>query len=161
MRKSNFSRVLLNSVWLLTLLFIGACGPPESPSTGDSIPIEYASKHMPEGWWVDQSVIEEGRQIYLGHTKSTVNCANCHGKNGKPVRSGTRDLRDTVTMKKFSDSHLLWRISEGVSFTKMGAYKSQLSEDEIWKVIAFIGTLGMEGLQYDPIEKAWVTSPKG
>ncbi|MDH5775118.1 MAG: hypothetical protein OEZ57_09425, partial [Nitrospirota bacterium] len=58
--------------------------------------------------------------------------------------------------KKYSDSHLFWRISEGVPYSTMGAFKGNLSEDEIWKVIVFVSTLGMDGLQYDPGTQGWV-----
>ena len=40
----------------------------------------------------------------------------------------------------------------------MGAYKNKLSEDEVWKVIAFVSTLGMNGFQYDAKTKSWVPS---
>jgi len=139
-------------------LAIAACSIPEPPQTGDPIPKNYADKHMPEGWWNKATIIEEGRQLYLGATKSGVNCANCHGKTGKPLKSGVRDFRDTETMKKYSDSHLLWRISEGVPFSKMRGFKGQLTEKEVWKVIAFISTIGMEGLKYDSNTQSWISS---
>ncbi|MDH5427204.1 MAG: c-type cytochrome [Nitrospirota bacterium] len=111
---------------------------------------------MPKGWWTNQKIVEEGRNLYLGRTQSSVNCAKCHGKTGKPVMTGARDLRNTDTMKNYSDSHMFWRISEGVPYSTMGAFKGNLSEDEIWKVIVFVSTLGMDGLQYDPGTQGWV-----
>ena len=143
---------------VITLLALGACDLPEPPRTGNAIPAEYANTHMPEGWWSDEGIIEEGRQLYLGRKKSNVNCAQCHGETGKPLRTGARDFRDASAMKEYSDSHLLWRISEGVPFSTMGAYKNKLSEDEVWKVIAFVSTLGMNGFQYDAKTKSWVPS---
>ena len=119
----NLSSAVGAAGLVFTLLALGACGLPEPPQTGNAIPTEYAITHMPEGWWTDQAVIEEGRQLYLGMKKSDVNCAQCHGKTGKPVRTGARNFREASAMKKFSDSHLLWRISEGVPFSTMGAYK--------------------------------------
>jgi mono/diheme cytochrome c family protein len=120
------------------------------------MPSEYASKNMPEGWWTDQTILKEGRQLYLGTIKPDVNCAKCHGKTGKPTKSGARNFRDTENMKKYSDSHIFWRISEGVPYSTMGPFKDKLTEDEIWKVIVFVSTLGMDGLQYDPDTKGWV-----
>jgi mono/diheme cytochrome c family protein len=133
-----------------------ACDLPDPPQPNNTIPDTYATKHMPKGWWSNQEIIEEGRDLYLGRTKSSVNCAKCHGKIGKPGMTSARDLRNTDTMKKYSDSHLFWRISEGVPYSTMGAFKDKLSEDEIWKVIVFVSTLGMDGLQYDPGTKTWV-----
>jgi len=158
MGNSELSQCVLAAGLVLTLLTPGACGLPEQPQTGNTIPPEYANTHMPEGWWTDERVIEEGRQLYLGMKKSDVNCAQCHGETGKPLRTGARDFRDASAMKEYSDSHLLWRISEGVPFSTMGAYKNKLSEDEVWKVIAFVSTLGMNGFQYDAKTKSWVPS---
>ena len=111
---------------------------------------------MPKGWWSDQATIEEGRTLYLGRAKSNVNCAKCHGKTGKPTMTKAPDFRNTENMKKYSDSHMFWRISEGVPYTAMRAFKDKLSEDEIWKVIVFVSTFGLNGLQYDPGTKGWV-----
>ncbi|MDX1386818.1 MAG: hypothetical protein R3257_04455, partial [bacterium] len=49
-------------------------------------------------------------------------------------------------------------VNEGVTGTKMKAWKSKLSEDEIWKVIAFETTFGLKGQKYDPVKKAWVSA---
>ena len=158
MAHSTSSRFPWVAGLVLTSLVLGACSLPEPPQKADAIPADYANTHMPEGWWTDNTIIEEGRQLYLGTRKSGVNCASCHGETGKPSRSGAPDFRNTSSMKNYSDSHLLWRISEGVPLSQMRAYKGLLSEDEMWKVIAFITTLGMDGLQYDPNAKGWVPS---
>lgn len=131
----------------------GESGPPQPPPPA---PPEYADKHMPEGYWTDAAVIEEGQKIFTGQQNIDVNCASCHGKDGKPVKAGARDFRNTEHMKLFSDSQWFWRVSEGVSGTKMKAWKSKLSEDEIWKVIAFEASFGLKGQKYDPEKKAWV-----
>ena len=159
MSNFKFSRLWWRAGLCITLFVLGACNLPEPPKTNNAIPAEYANTHMPKGWWNDDAIIEEGRQLYLGIKKGNVNCAKCHGKTGKPVKSGARDFRDTSTMKKYSDSHLVWRISEGLPFTKMRAYKDKLSGDDIWKIIAFTRTFGLSGLQYDPIRKDWVSTP--
>ena len=48
-------------------------------------------------------------------------------------------------MKSLQDDYLFWRISEGGAFapfaSAMPAWKSILSADEIWQVIAFLRTL--------------------
>ena len=77
-------------------------------------PAEYADKHMPAGWWTDQKIIDEGKEIYIGAKNPDVNCASCHGKDGKPVKAGARDFRNGDRMKMYSDSVWFWRISEGV-----------------------------------------------
>ena len=160
MRVLDFSQLAVRLGIFVTIFAIGACGFPDPPNKEAVIPPAYAKNHMPEGWWNDQGIIEEGRLIYVGSQKPGVNCAKCHGKNGKPVKSGARDFRHESTMKKYSDSYLLWRISEGVPFSQMRAFKERLSQEEMWKVIAFLSTLGMDGYQYDAETNSWVPYPK-
>jgi mono/diheme cytochrome c family protein len=119
-------------------------------------PPEYADKHMPAGWWADEKIIEEGKQIFTGAKNIDVNCASCHGKDGKPVKAGARDFRNAERMKLYSDSVWFWRISEGVKDTKMKAWKTKLSEEDRWKVMAFERTFGLKGMEYDVAAKSWV-----
>ena len=134
----------------------GAEGPPKPPPPA---PAEYADKHMPEGYWNNPEILEEGKAIFTGAQNIDVNCASCHGKNGKPVKAGARDFRKTEHMKLYSDAVWFWRVNEGVKGTKMKAWKSKLSEDEIWKVIAYEATFGLKGQEYDVVKKQWV--PQG
>lgn len=154
-------------VWGKTALFIGMAGvcvtiagcgeggegpivaPPPPPP-------EYADKHMPAGWWTDDKIIEEGRQIFIGAKNIDVNCASCHGKDGKPVKAGARDFRNADRMKLYSDSTWFWRISEGVPNTKMKPWKSKLPEEDRWKVMAYERTFGLKGMEYDVVKKDWV-----
>jgi Cytochrome C oxidase, cbb3-type, subunit III len=119
-------------------------------------PPEYADKHMPAGWWADEKIIEEGRKLFIGATNPDVNCASCHGKDGKPVKAGARDFRVTERMKLYSDSVWIWRISEGVPNTKMKSWKSKLSEEDRWKLVAFEHTFGLKGMEWDVTKQAWV-----
>ena len=122
--------------------------PPPAP--------EYADKHMPAGWWTDEKILAEGKEIYEGVKNIDVNCSSCHGKDGKPVKAGARDFRKTERMKLYSDSVWLWRISEGVPNTKMKAWKSKLSEEDRWKVAAYEHTFGLKGQGWDPATQQWV-----
>ena len=137
----------------LTLAACAEEGPPKPPPPA---PPEYADKHMPEGYWNNPEILEQGKAIFTGAENIDVNCASCHGKNGKPVKAGARDFRKTEHMKMYSDSVWFWRVNEGVKGTKMKAWKSKLSEDEIWKVIAFEATFGLNGQEYDVVKKQWV-----
>jgi len=119
-------------------------------------PAEYADKHMPAGWWADEKIIEEGRQIFIGATNIDVNCASCHGKDGKPVKAGARDFRNAERMKLYSDSVWFWRISEGVPNTKMKPWKSKLPEEDRWKVMAYERTFALKGMEYDVAKNEWV-----
>ncbi len=128
-------------------LLVAACeGGGEGPIVPPPpAPAEYADKHMPAGWWADEKIVEEGRKIFIGETNPDVNCASCHGKDGKPVKAGARDFRNSERMKLYSDSVWFWRISEGVPNTKMKAWKSKLSEEDRWKVDGLRANLRTEG----------------
>lgn len=137
------------------------CGGGEGGGEGPVVappppPAEYADKHMPAGWWADDKIVEEGRQLYIGAKNPDVNCASCHGKDGKPVKAGARDFRNAERMKLYSDSVWFWRISEGVPNTKMKAWKSKLSEEDRWKLVAFERTWGLKGQEWDGAKKSWV-----
>jgi mono/diheme cytochrome c family protein len=139
-------------------LFMVACGgeaegpvvpPPPAPA-------EYADKHMPAGWWTDAAKMEEGRKLFIGETNPDVNCASCHGKDGKPVKAGARDFRNGERMKLYSDSVWFWRISEGVPNTKMKAWKSKLSDEDRWKLVLFERNFGLAGKGWDAGKNSWV-----
>lgn len=120
------------------------------------VPAEYADKHMPAGWWADEKIAEEGRKLFIGETNPDVNCASCHGKDGKPVKAGARDFRVTERMKLYSDSVWFWRIAEGVPNTKMKAWKTKLSEEDRWKLVAFERNFGLKGQEWNEASKSWV-----
>lgn len=131
----------------------GGEGPPQPPPPA---PPEYADKHMPEGYWNNPKILEEGKAIFTGLQNIDVNCASCHGKDGKPVKAGARDFRRTEQMQLYSDSVWFWRVNEGVTGTKMKAWKSKLSEDAIWKVIAYESTFALKGMEWDVANNKWV-----
>jgi mono/diheme cytochrome c family protein len=136
-----------------------SCGEGEGPIVAPPAPpAEYADKHMPAGWWADDKIVEEGRLIFIGEKNPDVNCASCHGKDGKPVKAGARDFRNGERMKLYSDSVWLWRISEGVPNTKMKAWKTKLPEEDRWKVMAFERNFSLKGKEWDPAKKEWVAA---
>jgi mono/diheme cytochrome c family protein len=138
-------------------LFAGCAEEQESTAPPPPAPPEYADKHMPAGWWADEKIIAEGKEIFEGVKNIDVNCSSCHGKDGKPVKAGARDFRKGERMKQYSDSVWFWRISEGVPNTKMKAWKSKLTdENDRWKVMAYERTFGLKGLGYDVARKEWV-----
>src|SRR5207302_1561357 len=138
-------------------LILAGCGEEEGPiQPPPPAPPEYADKHMPAGWWADEKIIAEGKEIFEGVKNIDVNCSSCHGKDGKPVKAGARDFRVGERMKLYSDSVWIWRISEGVPNTKMKAWKSKLPEEDIWKVMLFERNFGLAGKGWDADKKSWV-----
>lgn len=135
MRRVGVGRIITGG----SLIFLIGCGGGEGPiAPPPPVPAQYADKHMPEGWWTDPAVIADGKAIYEGKKDIDVNCASCHGTDGKPKKRGARDFRVAERMKLYSDSALLWRVSEGVAKTKMKPWKKKLSEEEMWKVVAYL-----------------------
>jgi mono/diheme cytochrome c family protein len=132
-RKVGTSVVMMVSILILS----GGMAYSEEPVPLPEVPAEYADKKMPAGFLTDPKVLAEGALIYTGEVNPQVNCASCHGKDGKPVKKGARDFRDKAQMGRMSDAFWFWRVSEGVPKTKMKAWKSQLSEEQIWQVIAY------------------------
>jgi hypothetical protein len=138
------------------LLLTSCAEEQESTAPPPPAPPEYADKHMPAGWWTDEKIIAEGKEIFEGVKNIDVNCSSCHGKDGKPVKAGARDFRKSDRMKLYSDSVWFWRISEGVPNTKMKAWKSKLSEEDRWKAMAYEHTFGLKGLGWDQGTSQWV-----
>ena len=141
---------------IMGLVFLGlgigqiAAAPKMKPL--EPVPPEYAEKHMPNGWWTDPAILEEGRLTYEGKRygrnvskKKRVNCAKCHGADGKPVVKRTGDLSEANLINRMSENYLIWKISEGVSKTKMRPWRGKLTEEEIWKAIAYLHTFSHGG----------------
>lgn len=115
----------------------GMGGDDEAVVEHPPVPAEYKDKHMPAGGWTDSKAIEEGRKIYMGLVNPEIKCAKCHGDDGKPVKAGARDFRQSKRMDTYEDSFWFWRISEGVPKTKMKPWKELLTEEQRWQVMAF------------------------
>jgi len=119
----------------------------EEPVPLVPVPDEYKGKKMPSGWWTDPKMIEAGQAIYEGKTNPEVVCAECHGSDGQPTRKGrgARDLRNAKNMNRFTEEYWFWRISEGVSKTKMQGWKNLLTEEQRWQVMAYEHTFSHGG----------------
>lgn len=113
----------------------------------EAIPPEYAGRIMPAGMRDNSKVHVTGKDIYEGKVNPDLNCARCHGSDGKPTKlgKGAPDLSDPVATKKHSDAEWFWRISEKKSGSKMPGYKDTLTEEQRWQVIAYLRTLTQSG----------------
>lgn len=87
------------------------------------------------------TAIAEGGPLYIAH------CKKCHGNTGL----GNGDLAYALTPSPALlaymvqqpiavDQYLLWSISEGGKQfgTAMPSFKNELSEDEIWRIVAYL-----------------------
>ncbi len=108
------------------------------------IPVEY-QRVVPESWWTDPEIIEEGKRIYEGQLKPDVVCAACHGRDGKPVMTGAADFTDQGFVEGLSSAFWYWRIATGVPGTPMTAWAEKLTPEEIMKVIVYENALAYGG----------------
>jgi putative heme-binding domain-containing protein len=80
--------------------------------------------------------IEEGRALFQVH------CTYCHGANGEGGRGA--DLTAGQYRRGGSDAQLYATIRNGIPGTEMPAVR--VTDDEVWKVTAFVKRLGSKGL---------------
>jgi mono/diheme cytochrome c family protein len=113
----------------------------------DDLPPGYAGKTLPPGWQTDSTMLSAGKDIYEGKLKPEVNCAKCHGSDGKPTRlgKGAPDLSDAKEGRTHTDGQWFWRLSEKKVGSTMLGYKDKLSEEQRWQVIAYLRTLTQSG----------------
>lgn len=82
----------------------------------------------------DAAAATEGRQLFVQY-----NCSGCHG--GRAGGGMGPSLRDSLWIHGNSDTQLLSTILEGRS-AGMPAWGSRLPEQQVWKLITYIRTLG-------------------
>src|SRR5262245_23706364 len=114
-----------------------------------TVPPEYARQSPAVDLWTDRAVLERGRTIY------DAQCAICHGPRGAgdgPAAASLTlkppSLQDAAMVAEMTPAYWFWRISEGGAAepykskgSVMPAYKSTLSADDRWAVIAYQHTL--------------------
>jgi len=130
------------SVAHLGLFPIGADNPPgqlEHSLASRAMDV-YADKHKPAG---DNPVESSSANLIEGARRYEQHCALCHG--GAQARlSPMRDKFSPPAPQLINkiphdpDAWLFWVTKHGVRMTGMPTWDGVLSDDEIWKVIAFI-----------------------
>jgi mono/diheme cytochrome c family protein len=88
----------------------------------------------------DEDGLLAGAQIYSDR------CAGCHGLHGKPSSFGSRMFpaapqlwekhrnSDVVGVSDDLPGKTFWKVSNGIRLTGMPAYKTVLTEPQMWKV---------------------------
>ena len=137
---------------LLTIIFVFglfACNAGDSGSqagqganqaTRPKPPLDMQNKQNPLS--SNESTIAEGKDTFL------TNCASCHGEKGK----GDGVLSDSLEPKpvpfpldNVDDAYLFWRINEGGMKdpfnSVMPAWKTILSEEQIWEIIVYLRSI--------------------
>ncbi len=90
-------------------------------------------------------ILDEGKQIF------TRECLVCHGDAGRghgPYRSGLQPLPPdfgdgnygTLQDPSYTDADYFWRISEGLPWSAMPAWKIHYGEEDRWKLVHYVRT---------------------
>jgi mono/diheme cytochrome c family protein len=106
----------------------------------------------------DPTTVQAGARVY-----STIGCVNCHGgppdanwaKWSEGLKPVPADLK--VMAKERTAPQLFWVIKNGLKFTGMPSFGlAGASDEDIWKVVAFIKALPSTT---DQDYKTWTAAP--
>ncbi len=89
----------------------------------------------------NQAAIEEGRSLF----NST--CTGCHGANGAAGEFGPGLAIPGRSYARNTDSQIFDAIQHGIPGTPMPAHQAKLSDDQIWKITAYVK--GLRGTAID------------
>lgn len=107
-----------------------AIGIPVGPVPGPKMPL-----NLPTDPYVhNQVALAEGRRLFVWY-----NCSGCHGGRGGGGMAPS--LRDPVWIYGGSDAHVFASIAEGRG-KGMPAWGTKIPEDQIWKLVAYIKSMG-------------------
>lgn len=111
---------------------------PGSSSSGWTIPPDAKTLKSPLA--VDEKVIAAGKAIYLDK------CERCHGPAGRgdgPDADPDAEMDLTVAKRadRNPDGVVFHKVLNGRRKPKMPAFKEELSEEQIWTVVAYVQSL--------------------
>lgn len=144
------SRCWLTVVWLTVSAAAGAAASLEqagtapaqdaSPGSGWTIPADAAGKKSP--LTVDEKVLASGRNVFKEK------CQKCHGPAGRgdgpdadPDAQEDMDLTNPRRAARNPDGVVFYKVSNGRKKPKMPVFKDELTEQQIWAVVAYVQSL--------------------
>jgi mono/diheme cytochrome c family protein len=149
-------KLLLHSAILTIItgvLLMAACTAREmTPGSGDENPETAATLvPPPEDYSGKQNPLTNvAESADKGQILYQANCSSCHGQAGRGDGVVARSMEPkpenlAENQEDLGDDYLYWRIAEGGLFepfrSAMPAWKSLLTEEQIWQIITFIRTL--------------------
>jgi cytochrome c len=139
---------------LMAVVTIAACAqhqPAEDPVPSAVSTYEALSDTAPFGdtWTAPPEIVAAGKALYEGKGR----CAHCHGITGKGDGPAghrrpshpPRDFTSCAFHKERKDGELFWVMKNGIPGTgTQGLIPEVLSEEEGWKVLAYVRTFCTE-----------------
>jgi mono/diheme cytochrome c family protein len=121
---------------------IGADNPPgsiERMLAGRAMDV-YAATHKPAG---DNPVSPTPAALTVGAVKYEAHCALCHGGATAKISAMQNKFSPPAPqlvnkIPHDDDAWLFWVTKHGVRMTGMPSWDGVLSDDEMWKIVAFI-----------------------
>ncbi len=143
------SRCWLVVVWMTAITVAGAAGrqaeqarPAAEPSSGSgwTIPADAADKKSP--LTVDDKVLAAGKNVFKQK------CQKCHGPQGRgdgpdadPDAQQDMDLTNPRRATRNPDGVVYYKVANGRKKPKMPVFKEELTDQQIWSVVAYVQTL--------------------
>ena len=115
-------------------------GSGPSTSSGWTLASDAETKKNPLP--ADDKVLATGRAVFKDK------CAKCHGNTGlgdgpdaDPDHREHQDLTNPKWTDRNPDGVVFYKVSNGRRRPKMPAFKEELTEQQIWSVVAYVQTL--------------------
>jgi mono/diheme cytochrome c family protein len=116
-----------------------AAAKPGTPP-GWQLPPDADAKKSP--LTVDDKVLTTGKSVFKDK------CTKCHGPGGlgdgpdaDPDHREDMDLTNPKRAERNSDGVVFYKVMNGRRRPKMPAFKEELSEQQVWSVVAYVQTL--------------------
>jgi mono/diheme cytochrome c family protein len=140
---------------LISVSASSAAAPQAKPPAKAAPAHEHEHEHDNSGWTlpagaedkkspltVDAKVLAQGKATFKSK------CQKCHGPNGlgdgpdaDPDHAEDMDLTRSSRAAKNPDGVMFYKVSNGRKNPKMTPFKDQLSEEQIWAVVAYAKSL--------------------
>ena len=108
--------------------------------TGWQLPPDAEAKKSPLE--VDAKVLATGKAVFKDK------CVKCHGPGGlgdgpdaDPEHREDMDLTNPKRADRNADGVVFYKVSNGRRRPKMPAFREELSEQQVWSVVAYVQTL--------------------
>jgi mono/diheme cytochrome c family protein len=135
---SRFALTLVSILTFVAALFIASLGAQQNPD-GWQIPDTAKTQKSPLSSSPD--VLKKGKSLFESK------CQRCHGPEGKgngpdaDPEHKPDDLSDSSRASRNPDGVMFYKIWNGRKDPKMPALKTDLSQEEVWAIVAYAKTL--------------------